>query len=68
MGGGPQPGRTVDRGPVAAVWGPSDGDDVAVEEKLGGNNTQASGEGEKSGGGCGENRWRSLPFIGVVRR
>jgi hypothetical protein len=54
-------------GARAAVWGLSDGDDVAVEEKLGGNSAQASGEGEKSGGGCGENRWRSLPFIGAVR-
>jgi hypothetical protein len=37
-----------------------------VEEKLGGGSTQAFGEEEKRAGGCGENCWKHLPFIGAV--
>jgi hypothetical protein len=50
------------------VWWPGDGDKLAVEEKLDGGGAQASGDGKKRGGGCGENRWRLLPFIGAIRQ
>jgi hypothetical protein len=33
-----------------------------------GDGDEASGEGKKRAGGCSENRWRRLPFIGAVRR
>jgi hypothetical protein len=50
-----------------AVWWLSNGDEVAAEKKLSGGRAEASGEGEKGGGGCGEYRRRHLPFIGAVR-
>jgi hypothetical protein len=34
-----------------AVWWPGNGDEAAVEEKLGDGSAQASGEGEKRGMG-----------------
>jgi hypothetical protein len=50
-------------GARATVWRP--GDVAVVEKKLSGGSAQASGELEKSGGGCGENRRGSPPFIGA---
>jgi hypothetical protein len=35
-----------------AVWQSGDGDEVVVKKKLGGGSAQASGEGEKRGGGA----------------
>jgi hypothetical protein len=62
------------RGPVlrltgaqVAVWWLGNDDEVVAEEKLGSGSAQASEEGGKRGGGCGENQWRSLSFIGAVR-
>jgi hypothetical protein len=56
--------RGEHRGPILSltgarvvVWWPGDGDEVVVEEELGGGSAQAWREGEKRGDGCGENRW-----------
>jgi hypothetical protein len=49
------------------VWWLGDGDEAVAEEKLISGSAQALGEGKKRWGGCGENRWRRLPFIGAVR-
>jgi hypothetical protein len=63
--GGPVSGLTRAR---AVVWWLGDCDEGAAEEKLDGGSAQALREGKKRRGGCGENRWRHLPFIGAIRR
>jgi hypothetical protein len=63
--GAPVSGLT---GARVMVWWSGDGDKLVVEEKLDGSGAQASGDGKKRGGGCGENRWRLLPFIGAIRQ